>query len=119
VCGGRGFESDKEGLYSELGALRESLNRSAQAIESITSEAESAHSARPREYSQKMRRMASNVPACRNSRRQFHLPASIRASRRGCCTQFLGERQPPIPKLTVEGRMRPLPLLGRSTTTAF
>jgi transcriptional regulator with XRE-family HTH domain len=57
------FEFDKEGLYRELGALRESLTCSAQAIESITSEAASEHSARLREYSQKLRSMSFDVPA--------------------------------------------------------
>jgi hypothetical protein len=47
------FEFDREGLYRELGALRESLTRSARAIESITSEAPSKNSARLREYSKK------------------------------------------------------------------
>jgi transcriptional regulator with XRE-family HTH domain len=46
-----------------LGALRESLTCSAQAIESITSEARSKDGARLREYSQKMRSMAFEVPA--------------------------------------------------------
>lgn len=59
----QGFQFDREGLRRELGALRESLTCSAQAIESITSEAPSEHSARLREYSQKMRSMALDVPA--------------------------------------------------------
>ena len=49
--------------YRELGVLRESLICSAQAIESITSEALSENSARLREFSQKMRSMAFDVPA--------------------------------------------------------
>jgi hypothetical protein len=57
------FKFDKEGLYRELGVLRESLICSAQAIESITSEALSENSARLREFSQKMRSMAFDVPA--------------------------------------------------------
>jgi len=57
------FEFDKEGLHRELGALRESLTCSAQVIESMTSVARSEKSARLREYSQKMRKMASDVPA--------------------------------------------------------
>jgi transcriptional regulator with XRE-family HTH domain len=56
------FKSDQEGLYRELGALRESLNCSAQAIESITSEVPSDHSARLREYSRKIRSIARDVP---------------------------------------------------------
>jgi transcriptional regulator with XRE-family HTH domain len=56
------FEFDKEGLHRELGALRESLTCSARAIESITSAARSAESARLHDYSQKMRAMASEVP---------------------------------------------------------
>jgi transcriptional regulator with XRE-family HTH domain len=57
------FEFDKEGLRRELGALRESLTCSAQAIESITSVALSENSAQLREYSQTMRKMASDMPA--------------------------------------------------------
>jgi transcriptional regulator with XRE-family HTH domain len=57
------FQFDKEGLYRELGALIESLTCSAQAIESITSETRSRDGARLREYSQKMRSMAFEVPA--------------------------------------------------------
>ena len=57
------FEFDKEGLYRELGALRESLACSARAIESITSEAPSKNSARLSEYSKKMRSMSFDVPA--------------------------------------------------------
>src|ERR1019366_5544762 len=44
------FEFDKEGLHRELGALRESLTCSARAIESITSAARSAESARMPDY---------------------------------------------------------------------
>jgi transcriptional regulator with XRE-family HTH domain len=57
------FKVDREGLYRELGALRESLTCSAQAIESITSEILSQDSCRLREFSQRMRRMALDVPA--------------------------------------------------------
>jgi transcriptional regulator with XRE-family HTH domain len=57
------FKFDKEGLFRELGVLRESLTCAAQAIESITSEAPSENSARLREYSQKMRSMAFEVPS--------------------------------------------------------
>jgi hypothetical protein len=57
------FEYDKEGLERELGALSESLTCSARAIESITSEASSESSARLREYSQRLRSMALDVPA--------------------------------------------------------
>jgi transcriptional regulator with XRE-family HTH domain len=57
------FEFDKEGLYRELGALRESLACSARAMESITSEAPSKNSARLSEYSKKMRSMSFDVPA--------------------------------------------------------
>jgi hypothetical protein len=57
------FEYDREGLDRELGALTESLTCSAQAIESITSEASSESSARLRKYSQRLRNMAFDVPA--------------------------------------------------------
>jgi transcriptional regulator with XRE-family HTH domain len=57
------FQFDKEGLYRELGTLRESLTCSALAIESITSEAPSEDSTRLREYSQKIRSVAFDVPA--------------------------------------------------------
>jgi hypothetical protein len=57
------LEYDKEGLERELGALSESLTCSAQTIESITSEASSESSDRLRKYSQKLRRMAFEVPA--------------------------------------------------------
>jgi hypothetical protein len=57
------FEYDKEGLLRELGALSESLTCSAQAVESIISEASSEKSARLRKYSQQLRSMASEVPA--------------------------------------------------------
>jgi len=56
------FEYDKEGLDRELGALSESLTCSAQAVESIVSEASSENSARLRKYSQKLRSMALEVP---------------------------------------------------------
>jgi transcriptional regulator with XRE-family HTH domain len=56
------FKYDGEGLCHELGMLRESLTCSAQAIESISSADPSGHSARLREYSQRMRSMASEVP---------------------------------------------------------
>jgi len=56
------FEFDREGLGHELGALRESLTCSAQAIESMTAEASSEHNARLRAYSQSMRTMAFEVP---------------------------------------------------------
>jgi hypothetical protein len=58
------FEYDKEGLDRELGALSESLTCSAQAVESIISEASSEeNSARLRKYSQQLRGMAFEVPA--------------------------------------------------------
>ncbi len=57
------FEYDKEGLDRELGALSASLTCSAQAIESIISEASSESSARLRKYSQRLRSMAFDVPA--------------------------------------------------------
>jgi len=57
------FEYDKVGLDRELGALSESLTCSAQAIESITSEASSEGSARLRQYAQKLRSMAFDLPA--------------------------------------------------------
>jgi transcriptional regulator with XRE-family HTH domain len=57
------FKIDQEGLNRDLGGLRESLTSSAQAIESITAEAPSEHSARLRAYSQNMRSMAVEVPA--------------------------------------------------------
>jgi hypothetical protein len=56
------FEYDKEGLHRELGALSESLTCSAQAVESIISEASSENSARLRQYSQKLRSLAFEVP---------------------------------------------------------
>ena len=57
------FEFDKVGLERELGALSESLTCSAQAVESIISEASSENSARLRKYSQQLRSMAFEVPA--------------------------------------------------------
>jgi transcriptional regulator with XRE-family HTH domain len=57
------FKFDQEGLNRELGALRESLTCLAQAIDSITAEAPSEHSARLRAYSRNIRTMASDVPA--------------------------------------------------------
>jgi hypothetical protein len=57
------FKFDREGLYRELEALRESLTCSAQAIESISSEAPPEYSARLREFSQRMRSVAFDVPA--------------------------------------------------------
>ena len=57
------FEFDKEGLDRELRALSESLTCSAQAVESIISEASSENSARLREYSQRLRSMAFELPA--------------------------------------------------------
>jgi transcriptional regulator with XRE-family HTH domain len=68
------FKFDKEGLYRELGALRESLTCSAQAIESITSEAPSERSARLREYSQKMRSMAFDVPVMQEMTQAISYP---------------------------------------------
>jgi len=56
------FRYDREGLCRELRMLSESLTCSAQAIESISSGDPSGNSARLREYSQKMRSMASEVP---------------------------------------------------------
>ena len=56
------FEFDQEGLDRELGELGESLTCSAHAVEAIASAALSEHSGRLREYSQKMRKMASDVP---------------------------------------------------------
>ncbi|MBF6570354.1 MAG: helix-turn-helix transcriptional regulator [Candidatus Binataceae bacterium] len=56
------FRYDREGLCRELRTLRESLTCSAQAIESISWADPSGNSARLREYSQKMRSMASEVP---------------------------------------------------------
>jgi hypothetical protein len=56
------FEYDKEGLDRELGALSESLTCSAQAVESIISEASSENSAQLRRYSQKLRSLAFEVP---------------------------------------------------------
>ena len=57
------FEYDKEGLHRELGALLESLTCSAEAIESIISEASSESGARLRKYSQKLRSITFDVPA--------------------------------------------------------
>jgi transcriptional regulator with XRE-family HTH domain len=68
------FKSDKEGLSRELGALRESLTCSAQAIESITAEAPSAHSGGLRVYSQNMRTMASDVPAMQKITQAISFP---------------------------------------------
>jgi transcriptional regulator with XRE-family HTH domain len=68
------FEFDKEGLRRELGALRESLTCSAQAIESITSEALLENSARLREYSQKMRKIASDMPAMQEIAQRISYP---------------------------------------------
>ena len=59
----RAFEFDREGLCRELEALRESLSCSAQAIDSITSGSTSRDGARLREFSQRMRRMALEMPA--------------------------------------------------------
>jgi len=56
------FEYDKEGLDRELGALSKSLTCSAQAVESIISEASSENSAQLRRYSQKLRSLAFEVP---------------------------------------------------------
>jgi hypothetical protein len=63
------FEYDKEGLDRELGALSESLTCSAQAVESIISEASSENSARLRKYSQKLRSMALEVPGMQKAAR--------------------------------------------------
>jgi transcriptional regulator with XRE-family HTH domain len=72
------FEFDKEGLRRELGALRESLTCSAQAIESITSEALLENSARLREYSRRMWKMASDVPAMQEIAQTISYPAEDR-----------------------------------------
>jgi hypothetical protein len=63
------FEYDKEGLDRELGALSESLTCSAQAVESVISEASSENSARLRKYSQKLRSMALEVPGMQKAAR--------------------------------------------------
>jgi hypothetical protein len=68
------FEFDKVGLERELGALSESLTCSAQAIESITSEASSENSAQLRKYSQKLRSIAFDVPAMQKIARAISYP---------------------------------------------
>ena len=68
------FEFDKAGLRRELGALRESLTCSAQAIESITSVALSENSTQLREYSQKMRKLASDMPAMQEIAQRISYP---------------------------------------------
>jgi hypothetical protein len=68
------FEFDKVGLERELGALSESLTCSAQAIESITSEASSENTGQLRKYSQKLRSMAFDVPAMQKIARAISYP---------------------------------------------
>jgi len=68
------FENDKEGLDRELGALSESLTCSTQAIESIISQGSSVNSDRLREYSQRLRRMALEVPAMQKLARKITYP---------------------------------------------
>jgi transcriptional regulator with XRE-family HTH domain len=68
------FEFDQEGLVRELGTLRESLTSSADAIESITSVAAAETSARLLEYSQRMRKMASDVPAMQEMAQTISYP---------------------------------------------
>ena len=68
------FEFDQEGLDRELGALRESLTCSAHAVEAIASAALSENSARLREYSQKMRKMASDVPVIQEIAQRISYP---------------------------------------------
>jgi hypothetical protein len=63
------FEDDKQGLDRELGALSESLTCSAQALESIISEASSEDSAQLRQYSQKLRSLAFEVPVMQKTAR--------------------------------------------------
>jgi hypothetical protein len=68
------FEFDKVGLERELGALSESLTCSAQAIESITSEASSENTGQLRKYSQKLRSMAFELPAMQKIARAISYP---------------------------------------------
>jgi len=81
------FKYDLEGLNRELEALRESLTCSALAIESITAEAPSEHSARLQAYSQNMRTMAFDVPAMQQIMQalsyrgpELNLPAALPSS---------------------------------------
>jgi transcriptional regulator with XRE-family HTH domain len=81
------FKYDLEGLNRELGALRESLTCSALAIESITAQAPSEHSARLRAYSRNMRTMAFEVPAMQQTIQalsdrgeESNLPAALPSS---------------------------------------
>jgi len=62
-AGAEAFEFDKEGVHRELDTLKESLTSSALAIESVRSMASPERGLRLREYSQRMRQMASDVPA--------------------------------------------------------
>ena len=57
------FEYDTEGVERELVALLESLTCSAEAIESLISQASSESGARLRKYSQKLRSIAFDLPA--------------------------------------------------------
>jgi DNA-binding XRE family transcriptional regulator len=62
VAAAHAFKFDQDALCRELGALSESLTCAAQVTESITSEALSGNSVRLREFSQKMRSMAFEMP---------------------------------------------------------
>jgi transcriptional regulator with XRE-family HTH domain len=86
------FELDKQGLDRELAGLKESLTCSAQAIDSITSEAPSENSARLREYSQTMRGIAFDVPAMRKLTRA--IPYPYRDSRQRASLQPVALRDP-------------------------
>jgi transcriptional regulator with XRE-family HTH domain len=86
------FQLDKQGLDRELAALKESLTCSAQAIDSITSEAPSENNARLREYSQTMRSMAFDVPVVRKMTRAISYPG--KGSRPRASLQALALRDP-------------------------
>jgi transcriptional regulator with XRE-family HTH domain len=87
------FELDKEGLDRELAALKESLTCSAQAIDSITSEAPSQNSTRLLEYSQTMRRVAFDVPAMRKLTRAISHPGKDPGQRTSLQPQELWDPQ--------------------------
>jgi len=77
------FEYDKESLDRELGALSESLMCSAQAVELIISEASSENSAQLRQYSQRLRSMAFELPAMKKIARTiaYHEKGSSRPTK--------------------------------------
>jgi transcriptional regulator with XRE-family HTH domain len=73
-AGAEAFELDKEGLHRELGTLKESLTSSAHAIDSMRSMASPESDARLREYLDRMRKMASDVPAMQEIARRIAYP---------------------------------------------